>query len=184
MTGADWIIVAAIVLSVVMAATQGFFCEMFSLAGVVVGYLVAVWQFYRVAAWFEPYVKAPWIADAIGFLIIFVAIGIVAGVLGKLVRRLMKAAGLSGFDRFLGALFGLLRGCLLVSVLLLAQAAFAPGAKWLETSELAPYFLVVGRAVIWLAPSELRGRFYQGLDLLRQQRSPVPAIVPGMGSSK
>jgi hypothetical protein len=29
---------------------------------------------------------------------------------------------------------------------------------------------VVGRAAIWVAPSELRGRFYQGLDLLRQRR--------------
>jgi hypothetical protein len=33
---------------------------------------------------------------------------------------------------------------------------------------LAPYFLVGGRAAIWLAPSELRHRFYQGLDYMRQ----------------
>jgi hypothetical protein len=30
--------------------------------------------------------------------------------------------------------------------------------------------MVAGRAAIWVAPSELRGRFYQGLDLLRQER--------------
>jgi len=60
------------------------------------------------------------------------------------------------------------RGCLSVAVFLMAMAAFTPTSKWLEGSQLAPYFLVVGRAAIWLAPSELRARFYQGLDLLHQ----------------
>jgi len=36
--------------------------------------------------------------------------------------------------------------------------------------KLAPYFLVVGRAAIWVAPSELRSRFYQGLDLLHREQ--------------
>jgi len=56
------------------------------------------------------------------------------------------------------------------------MAAFTPTSKWLEGSQLAPYFLVVGRAAIWVAPSELRARFYQGLDLLhRQHQQAAPA---------
>jgi hypothetical protein len=51
------------------------------------------------------------------------------------------------------------------------MAAFAPAAKWLEGSQLAPYFLVGGRAAIWLAPPELRQRFYQGLDYMRKVHS-------------
>jgi hypothetical protein len=47
------------------------------------------------------------------------------------------------------------------------MTAFAPAARWLDQSQLAPYFLVGGRAAIWVAPSELRHRFYQGLDYLR-----------------
>lgn len=180
MNGADWVIVIVIFLSVAMAAAQGFFCEVFSLAGVVIGYLLAVWQYYRIAAWFEPYVKAQWVADGLGFLIIFVAVAVVAGILGKMVRRLMKAAGLSFLDRFMGGIFGLLRGCLMVSVLLVAQASFAPSAEWLAGSGLAPYFLVVGRAAIWLAPAELRARFYQGLDLLHRGHPP-DGMKPGAG---
>jgi len=167
MSVADWVIVAFILLSVVTAASQGFFFELFSLGGVVVGYLVAVWQYYRFAAWFQPYVKAAWVAELLGFLLVFVAIVAVASILGKIVRKLVKEVGLSWFDRFLGAVFGLVRGCLAVSVLLMAQASFAPSSNWLAGSQLAPYFLVVGRAAIWVAPSDVRGRFYQGLDLLR-----------------
>jgi hypothetical protein len=38
----------------------------------------------------------------------------------------------------------------------------------LEKSALAPYFLVVGRAAMWLAPSELRAKFDDGLDFLHR----------------
>jgi membrane protein required for colicin V production len=82
----------------------------------------------------------------------------------------MKEAGLSFVDRLLGGALGLLKGCLIVAVVLMSMAAFTPTSKWLEGSEIAPYFLVVGRAAIWLAPSEMRARFYQGLDLLRHEQ--------------
>jgi membrane protein required for colicin V production len=182
MTGADWVIVAFILLSVVLAAVQGFFFELFSMAGVVVGYLFAVWQYDRVAAWFEQYLKSVWVSEILGFLIIFVAVLVLAGILGRVVRKIVKEAGLSTFDRFLGAVFGLVRGSLMVSMLLLAQASFAPASQWLVGSELAPYFLVVGRAEIWLAPAALRARFYQGLDLLRQARQ--HGAPPATGSGK
>jgi hypothetical protein len=43
---------------------------------------------------------------------------------------------------------------------------------------LAPYFLVGGRAAIWLAPSELRQRFYQGLDYLRHAPPATETLHP------
>ena len=170
MTIADWILVAVIVLSAVHAATVGFFQEAFWIAGLVAGYLLAAWQYHRVAYWFVPYLKTPWLGEIAAFLIIFLAVMIVAGIAGRLFRWLFKEAGLGFVDRVLGAALGLLRGCLIVAVIVLSMAAFTPTSKWLEGSELAPYFLVVGRAVIWVAPSELRARFYQGLDLLHRQQ--------------
>lgn len=178
MNGADWILVLAIAGSVILAASRGFFFEMFSLAGVAVGYLLAVWQYRHLAAWFAPYVKAEWVADIAGFLCIFLAIVVLAGIIGRIARRLLKEAGLSWFDRILGGAFGLLRGCLMVAVVLLGVTSFAPGSKLLAGSQLAPYFLVIARAAIWVAPSDLRARFYQGLDLLHHAASSSPAAPP------
>jgi len=83
----------------------------------------------------------------------------------------MNEAGLRGVDRFLGGVLGLVRGCLLVAIVLLGVTAFTPTSAELQNSALSPYFLVVGRAAIWLAPSELRAEFYKGLDYLRTQQS-------------
>jgi membrane protein required for colicin V production len=113
------------------------------------------------------------------------AVMILAGIAGRIARWIMKEVGLSFFDRILGGLLGLLRGCLVVAVVLVSMAAFTPTSRALAGSSLAPYFLVVGRAAIWVAPAELRGRFYQGLDLLHhEQQEPAPgAAKPEPGSS-
>lgn len=168
MTVADWLICALVLLNVIAAAMQGFFAEALSIAGLVVGYLVAAWQYHNVAVWFENFLKSTWLAEILGFLLIFFAIVLLFGIAARISRWLMKEAGLSGLDRFLGAILGLLKGGLMVAVILMGMTAFTPTSKMLENSQLAPYFLVVGRAAIWVAPSELRARFYQGLDLLHR----------------
>jgi membrane protein required for colicin V production len=171
MSIADWIILGFLVFSVIAAAIEGFFREAFKLAGLVVGYLLAAWQYQRLAARFAPHLKSPWVGEMAGFFIIFLAVLLVAGFAGQFARWVMKKAGLSTIDRMLGALLGLSKGILVVAIVLMAVTAFEPAADWLAGSELAPYFLVGGRAAIWLAPPELRHRFYQGLDYMRQVHS-------------
>ena len=182
---ADLIILAFLVFSTVAAAFQGFFREAFRLAGLVVGYLLAAWQYHRLAEWFAPHLKSVWIGEIAGFLVIFFAVLIVAGLAGRIARWVMKETGLTTIDRILGGVLGLLKGVLVVAVVLTAMAAFAPAAKWLAGSELAPYFLVGGRAAVWLAPSELRNRFYQGLDYLRKVHAAAESHQPQpAGTSK
>jgi len=180
MTAADWLIVVVVLLNVVLAAIHGFFAEAFGMAGLVAGYIVAAWQYQRLAEWFMSFLKNEWLADIFGFLIIFFAVLILFSIAGRMARKLMKAAGLSGFDRFLGALLGLAKGGVVVAVILMAMTAFTPTSKMLEKSELAPYFLVVGRAAIWVAPSALRARFYEGLDFMHR----APKDLPGAPASK
>jgi membrane protein required for colicin V production len=138
------------------------------MGGLIVGYIVAAWQYRHLAEWLERFLKNTWLAEVLGFLIIFFAIVLLFGLAAKIARWLMKESGLSGFDRFLGAILGLLKGGLMVAVILMGMTAFEPTSKMLQSSQLAPYFLVLGRAAIWVAPAELRARFYQGLDLLHQ----------------
>jgi len=179
---ADWIILAFLVFSVVTAAMQGFFHEAFGVAGLVVGYMLAAWRYRWLADWFEPHLKQRWLGEIGSFLLIFVVVLIVAGVAGRLTRWLAKEAGLTTMDRVLGGVLGLVRGALIVAIVLVGMAAFTPTSRWLAGSQWAPYFLVAGRAAVWLAPAELRQRFDQGLDYLRKARA--PAVPQPAGPSK
>jgi len=176
---ADWIILGVVLVSAAMAAAEGFFHQAFGLAGLVVGYLLAAWQYHRLAARYAPDLKSPWLGDLAAFSAIFLAVVILAGIIGRLVRWVVKEAGLSIFDRLLGALLGVVKGALFVSIILMGMTAFTPTSQMLEGSELAPYFLVVGRAAIWLAPSQLRAKFYEGLDMVRRAHVPAsPMLAP------
>jgi membrane protein required for colicin V production len=168
MTLADWFICALVLVNVITAAMQGFFSEALTMGGLVVGYIVAAWKYRSIAEWLESFLKNVWLAEVLGFLVIFFAIVLLFGIAARIARWVMKQSGLSGLDRFLGAVLGLLKGGLMVAVILMGMTAFAPTSKLLQNSQLAPYFLVVGRAAIWVAPTELRARFYQGLDLIHQ----------------
>ena len=163
----DWVIVLIVLLSVLQAIAQGFFYEFFSLAGVIVGYLLAAWEYPRVAAWYAQHVNSQWAADIAGFFTIFLVVVLLAGVIGRIARWAVHGVGLRWFDRLLGALFGLVRGAVISTVIVLALAAFAPQWGWLQQSRVAPFLLVSGRALIWAAPADLRQRFRTGWDLLR-----------------
>jgi membrane protein required for colicin V production len=171
---ADLIIVFVLLVSVIQAAVSGFFQEAFAIGGAVFGYIVAAWQYQRLAGYMARYVSSQWLAEIVAFLLIFTVVLVLAGILGRTVRWLLKEVGLSGIDRFMGALLGLVRGALLVAIVLVSVTAFAPNSRWLQGSGLAAYFLVVGRAAIWVAPSELREQFYRGLDYLRHGQTVTP----------
>jgi membrane protein required for colicin V production len=179
MTAADWLILAVIVFSVLVAAAQGFMYEVFSLAGVVAGYLLAAWGYRQVAPWYVPYVKTAWVADLCGFLTIFLLVVLLAGCIGRIARFGMKEAGLRWFDRLLGGIFGLVRGVALVMVVVLALASFSPGLTVLARSRTAPYLLVLARAAIWVAPSQVRQQFRAGMDAIGNLRHGVPPAANG-----
>lgn len=166
----DWILIALLVLSVVAAAAHGFFAEIFSFAGAVIGFILAAWQYWRLAPFFEQYTKSPAAANAAAFFSILVIVGIVGGVCGKVATWTMKEAGLRWVDRFLGGAFGFVRGLVLATIMVLIATSFMPEAGWLQRSTLAGYFTLSARIVAWVAPSSVRGKFQDGLAYLRKVR--------------
>lgn len=166
MTLLDWGVVGVIVLSVFLSAAQGFLYEIFSLAGVVLGYLSAVWGYERLSGFYRPYVNATKYAEIAAFLTIFFAVLILAGIVGRIARWAMKEVGLSWVDRLLGGAFGLVRGVAIVTVGVLAIAAFAPDNQSLARSSMGGYFLVAARTATWVAPYELRARVRSGAQAI------------------
>jgi membrane protein required for colicin V production len=174
----DWAMVLVILLSTLQAIAEGFFHEFFGLAGTILGYLVAAWEYHRLAAWYSRYMTSQWAADIAGFFTIFLAIVLLAGMVGRLARWAVQGIGLRWFDRFLGGVFGFIRGFVISAVVVLALAAFAP--QWgLQQSRIAPWMLNASRGLIWAAPAELRQRFWDGWNLLRTVPQHISSKEPG-----
>jgi membrane protein required for colicin V production len=163
----DWVIAAILVLSVLGAARNGFFIEAFSLAGVVLGLLIASWNFQKLMPWILDVIHTPAIAEAIAFLAIALMVMILASLAGRLLRWSVRSIGLGWLDRLVGAVFGFLKGCVLVTLGVIALAAFLPHNGWLEHSEFAPYFLSAAHTTSAVTPNELGGRIRDGVRIIR-----------------
>jgi membrane protein required for colicin V production len=95
---------------------------------------------------------------------------ILGAILGRVMGRLMKVAGLSFVDRLLGAGFGVLRGLLISIALVLALLAFTPGKSppnAVVHSRVAPYVIDAARVVAAVAPHELKDGFRKSYEQVK-----------------
>jgi membrane protein required for colicin V production len=165
----DAILAAIIVASVVTAMMKGFVQELISLASVLIGLVVAAIGYARAAVWFEDLTKSHEIALGLGFLVLFLGTLLAGALVGIVARRLIKSAGIQWFDRFLGGVFGLVRGVLVDSILLMALLAFAIKPDVVRQSALAPYVTTGTRAIAFLMPADLRAQFHAGFEKFRDE---------------
>ncbi|MES2390856.1 MAG: CvpA family protein [Acidobacteriota bacterium] len=165
----DWLLALLLVYSIVRAVLRGFFREAFALGGLILGFLLACWNYQSAARHLSGLISAPALAEMAGFLLILFATMALATLAGVLFRRSAKAVGLGLVDRIFGGLFGLCRGVILGLALLLAITAFLPTSPWVQNSLLAPYFLRADHAVSFVMPSELKLRLIDSLEHLKHK---------------
>jgi membrane protein required for colicin V production len=164
----DWTFALIVAFSIATAAMKGFIRELVSLVFLVIGLVIAVMAYPRAALWFDDLTKAHEIALGLGFLVLFLGTLLLGSMVSLVARRLMKSAGVQWFDRFLGAIFGLVRGALVDCVLLLVLLAFAIKPEAVRQSSLAPY-VTAGANIISLAmPGNLKSQFRQGFEKFRE----------------
>ena len=164
----DWVILIVLVLSVVSAAKAGLILEVFSLAGLVLGLLVAAWDYQKLTPWMGQWIHSPSMNQALSFIVMALGVMIVAGIAGRIVRWSVKSVGLGWADRMAGAAFGLVKGCALVTIAVMVIAAFWPSATWFRQSRFAPGFLAMARQAADVAPAELGDRIRSGVIVLRK----------------
>ncbi len=164
----DCILAAIVVASVVTAMMKGFVRELISLAAVLIGLVVAAMGYPRAALWFDDLTKSHEIALGLGFLVLFLGTLLVGAMVGLLARKLIKTAGVQWFDRFLGGVFGLVRGVLVDAILLMAMLAFAIKPDAVRQSALAPYVTTGTRVIALVMPGSLRAQFHLGFEKFRE----------------
>jgi membrane protein required for colicin V production len=143
MTWADWAIVAVLGLSVLISVVRGFVKEVVSLLIWVAAAVIASIFYDQLAVWMVGWISTPSLRMLTAWILLFVAVLIVGGILNYLLGKLVEATGLSGTDRLLGLLFGLARGLIVLMVIVTILPSVLPVDQdlWWQESTLIPYFL-------------------------------------------
>ena len=152
----DAALAAVLLVSVVLGLARGVSYELMGLAGWVVAYLAAAWLVPQVAPHIPVGLKDSALNHSAALVACFVAVLLAWGLLARVVRLLVRATPLSFLDRLLGAVFGALRGgvllLLVATVVTLTPAAQSP--SW-QASSAAPVLLGAVKGVKMLLPPEL-----------------------------
>lgn len=140
MSWADVAIIVICLMSTAYGLWRGFAKEALSLATWLAAIFLA-WQFtWLVEPFLGTWVAQPelrvWAARAVIFVVVLVA----GGLVGWIVRELIRHTGLGGMDRTLGGLFGLARGALIVGLVAIGmQLTGLDRNPWWQQARLRPY---------------------------------------------
>jgi membrane protein required for colicin V production len=117
----DIIFLALAVLLTVRCALRGFIRELLSMASVVLGLLAAFFFYKNGGAFIErkfmPGVNII-IPDILAFIALFLIVFILIKILGIILKDIIEGIKLGGVDRFLGVIFGLVEGGIVISLIL------------------------------------------------------------------
>ena len=153
----DYAVLAIVGISGVISLMRGFVKEALSLAGWIAAFWIAIAYSGRVAAWLEGFVTVPSVRVAIGFAVLFVAVLLACGIVLRMAGLLVEKTGMSGTDRTLGIVFGVLRGVVVVGLLvLLAGLTPLPRDPWWSESSFLPHFVDIAREIGAYLPDDVR----------------------------
>ena len=171
----DYVLIVVLGFSVVRSFWRGFSREIIGLVAAVAALLLGMWFYATAGAMVRPWVHSDRAANLLGFLLIVGVVLLIGAIVGSVVRRFVKAVGLSFFDRLLGAVFGLIRGALIAIALLTAFIAFGPRADTKTApfavvhSQIAPYIMTASSVIVDIAPMDLKRNFREVYDEARTE---------------
>ena len=135
----DYAILAIVGISGVFSLRRGFVKEALSLVGWIAAFWIAIaysgrvmpwlevyvtvpsWleEYFTVPSWLEGFVAVPSVRVVIGFVVLLVAVLLACVLVQRTAGALVVKTGMSGTDRTLGIVFGVLRGVVIVGLLVL-----------------------------------------------------------------
>ena len=135
---ADWFILIVLIASGIISFARGFTKEFLSLFLWIAAFIAAISLEYLATPQVNEFIGNEEISKIISYIAVFVVFIFVGGIVIKFISKLIKWSGASGFDRFLGVLFGLTRGLIVLFVIFLLLPSGLKTTDLINNSKITP----------------------------------------------
>ncbi len=135
---ADWFILVVLIASGIISFTRGFTKEFLSLFLWIAAFIAAISLEFLATPKINEFIGNEEISKIISYIFVFVIFIFVGGIVIKFISKLIKWSGASGFDRFLGVLFGLIRGLIVLFAIFLLLPSSLKTTDLISNSKITP----------------------------------------------
>jgi membrane protein required for colicin V production len=143
LTTVDIIVLGIIALSCLFGGLRGLVKEAFSLVSWIAAVVLASMFSAELADMMTGLIDTASVRKIAAFVLIFVASVFAGALLSNLISSATSAVGLGAVDRALGAVFGIIRGVVIVTVVVMLTSQMEITGEIYSTSILVPYLMIV-----------------------------------------
>ena len=137
---ADWFILIVLIASGIISLSRGFTKEFLSLFLWLAAFVAAISLEYLATPKINEFIGNQEISKIISYIVVFIVFIFLGGIIIKFISKLIKWSGASGFDRFLGVIFGLIRGLIVLFVIFLILPSGLKTTDVISNSKITPIF--------------------------------------------
>ena len=179
MNALDIVLLVLLAIGAFFGLARGFVRILIGILSLIVAFVLASRYQDSIAALMTARHVAETPARVCAYILVFLATMIAGGLVAWIVGKILKLAMLSLPDRLAGGALGVLAALLAAAFLVHPLAASSPdGSRLLATSKLAPYVSVVADVGNAAAPDAVAKRYESGIESLRKiWRGDVPVPV-------
>ena len=161
----DILIIAIIAAGFLYGFAKGIISELFAIAGLVIGFLVAMKYSFLIQPFLLRFIKGETGAFVIGFILLFLLTAAAIIMIGIFFKKAIKFIRLSWLDRWVGALVGLVKGLIVVGLIsLIIVTLFPDGKAFMKQSTFGRYTVAIVRIAVYLLPERFRKGVEPGSD--------------------
>ena len=135
---ADWFILIVLIASGIISFARGFTKEFLSLFLWLAAFIAAISLEYLATPKINEFIGNEEISKIISYIVVFSIFIFIGGMIIKFISKLIKWSGASGFDRFLGVMFGLMRGSIVLFVIFLLLPSGIKTTDLINNSKITP----------------------------------------------
>lgn len=156
MTSFDYIVLTIVVASSLIGLLRGFLREVLSLVAYVVAFIAAIWWGPVASTWLDTLIDNGLLRTLAAYGTVFVLALLGVGLLNMVLGALVDRTGLTPADHGLGAVFGAVRGFVLVLALTgLAGYTELPREPWWQQARTSAALVKGFQQVKFLLPAEV-----------------------------
>ena len=168
----DIVLLLTILLSMGLGLVRGLLREVLSVGS----WIVSAWLAYlygdNLASVLTPWLESDKLSLLISIVVIFLVTLVGLSLTGGLTLKLFRVSGLTGLDRTLGGVFGLIRGIVIITIILFVGGFTpAPQQAWFRASSIVPFF----QTPLYLLELGVSQKLGSGL---------MPRTLPGLDSKQ